>query len=47
MHGEEDNLEDLWEDLYYLDTSKKHYFGTVLLKYSGQTKDLFDVFEPI
>ena len=42
---EEDNLEDLWEDLYYLDTSKKHYFGTVLLKYSGQTKDLFDVFD--
>ncbi|MYB44727.1 MAG: DUF262 domain-containing protein [Acidimicrobiia bacterium] len=20
------NLEDLWEDLYYLDPSKKHYF---------------------
>ena len=35
---EEDNLEDLWEDLYYLDTSKRHYFGTVLLKYSGQTR---------
>ena len=42
---EEDNLEDLWEDLYYLDSSKRHYFGTVLLKYSGQTKDLFDVFD--
>ena len=25
------NLQDLWEDLYYLDASKKHYFGTVLL----------------
>ncbi len=31
------NLEDLWEDLYYLDPSKKHYFGTVLLKDSGKT----------
>ena len=28
---EEKNLQDLWEDLYYLDASKKHYFGTVLL----------------
>ena len=28
---ERKNLEDLWEDLYYLDPSKKHYFGTVLL----------------
>lgn len=28
---EEKNLQDLWEDLYYLDVSKKHYFGTVLL----------------
>ena len=34
---EERNLEDLWEDLYYLDTSKQHYFGTVLLKDSGET----------
>ena len=34
---ERKNLEDLWEDLYYLDPSKKHYFGTVLLKDSGQT----------
>ncbi|MYA05515.1 MAG: DUF262 domain-containing protein [Caldilineaceae bacterium SB0664_bin_22] len=31
------NLEDLWEDLYYLDPTKKHYFGTVLLKDSGKT----------
>ena len=31
------NLEDLWEDLYYLDPAKKHYFGTVLLKDSGKT----------
>ena len=31
------NLEDLWEDLYYLDPSKKHFFGTVLLMDSGKT----------
>ena len=31
------NLEDLWEDLYYLDPSKKHFFGTVLLMDSGET----------
>ena len=42
--GEEKNLEDLWEDLYYLDASKQHYFGTVLLKHSGQTRDL-DLFK--
>ncbi len=34
---ERKNLEDLWEDLYFLDPSKKHYFGTVLLKDSGKT----------
>ncbi len=34
---ERKNLEDLREDLYYLDPSKKHYFGTVLLKDSGKT----------
>ncbi len=34
---EEKNLQDLWEDLYHLETSKKHYFGTVLLKDSGTT----------
>ena len=33
---ERKNLEDLWEDLYYLDPAKKHYFGTVLLKDSGK-----------
>ena len=40
----ERNLEDLWEDLYYLDNSKQHYYGTVLLKYSGQTQDLVQTF---
>ena len=34
---EEKNLQDLWEDLYYLAPSKKHFFGTVLLKDSGAT----------
>ena len=34
---EEKNLEDLWEDLYFLEQSKKHYFGTVLLKDSDKT----------
>ena len=34
---ERKNLEDLWEDLYYLDPSRQHYFGTVLLKDSGRT----------
>ncbi len=34
---ESKNLVDLWEDIYYMDSSKKHYFGTVLLKDSGKT----------
>ena len=34
---EKKNLEDLWEDLYFLDPAKKHFFGTVLLKDSGKT----------
>ena len=33
---ERKNLEDLWEDLYYLNPAKKHYFGTVLLKDSEE-----------
>ena len=28
---EEENLRDLWDDLYYLE-DREHYFGTVLLK---------------
>ena len=31
------NLEDLWEDLYYLDETKQHFFGTTLLKDSQNT----------
>ena len=37
---ERKNLEDLWDDLYYLDDSKQHYFGTVLLKDSGKTAEV-------
>ena len=33
---ESKNLEDLWEDLYYLDDTKIHFFGTLLLKDSGE-----------
>lgn len=29
---EEKNLQDLWEDLYFLESSKQHYFGTILLR---------------
>ena len=36
---EEKNLQDLWEDLEYLDDSKQHYFGTVLLKDSGKVAE--------
>ena len=34
---ESKNLEDLWEDLYYLDDAKIHFFGTLLLKDSGES----------
>ncbi len=36
---EKKNLQDIWEDLYYLDASKDHYFGTALLKDSGNTTE--------
>jgi uncharacterized protein with ParB-like and HNH nuclease domain len=29
---ESQQLEDLWNDLYYLETGKRYYFGTILLK---------------
>ena len=29
---EKEQLEDLWDDLYYLENGKKHYFGTILTK---------------
>ena len=32
---EEENLRDLWDDLYYLG-ERKHYFGTILLKEAGK-----------
>ena len=34
---EERHLNDLWNDLYYLDASKEHHFGTILLKDSKET----------
>lgn len=36
---ERKNLIDLWEDIFYMNTSKKHYFGTVLLKDSGKAAE--------
>ena len=43
--------EDLWNDLMYLKSGKKHYFGTLLLKSSGKRKTTgvktFDVYEII
>lgn len=43
--------EDLWNDLMYLRSGKKHYFGTLLLKSSGKRKTtgmkVFDVYEII
>lgn len=35
---EERQLDDLWNDLIYLDPGKKHFFGTVLMKDTGQKK---------
>lgn len=47
----EKQLDDLWSDLYYLNTNKKHYFGTILLKNTGKLieEDLepFDTYEII
>ena len=36
MLGRAENLEE-WEDLYYLDDAKIHFFGTLLLKDSGES----------
>jgi uncharacterized protein with ParB-like and HNH nuclease domain len=47
---EKSQLEDLWDDLIYLDIGKKHYFGTILLKKSGTKQSglkTFDVYEII
>ncbi len=47
---EEDNLRDLWDDLYYLG-DREHYFGTILVKGTGKTTEAglrdFDHFEVI
>jgi len=48
---QQSQLEDLWNDLYYLDIDKKHYFGTILLKDTGRSKKFglrsFRIFEII
>jgi len=48
---ERPQLEDLWNDLYYLDIDKKHYFGTILMKDTGRLKQFglrsFRIFEII
>ena len=47
---EEDNLRDLWDDLYYLG-DREHYFGTILAKKTDKTTEdglrNFDHFEVI
>lgn len=49
----EPQLEDLWNDLFYLGESKRHYFGTVLLKTTdkikaaGELEKEFEVYEII
>lgn len=35
---EKEQLEDLWDDLYYLENGKKHYFGTILTKDTKEPK---------
>ena len=47
---EEENLRDLWDDLYYLG-DREHYFGTILVKKADKTTEAglktFDHFEVI
>ena len=47
---EEDNLRDLWDDLYYLG-DREHYFGTILTKKTDRTTEAglknFDHYEVI
>ncbi|MBF4475940.1 DUF262 domain-containing protein [Methanobacterium formicicum] len=47
----EKQWDDLWSDLYYLNTTKKHYFGTILLKSTGKLikegLEPFDTYEII
>ncbi len=42
---DKEQLEDLWNDLRYLDKSKKHYFGTILLKKAEEVKHGLKTFE--
>ncbi len=38
-------LEDLWDDLLYLESSKKHYYGTILLKKAREEKQGLKTYE--
>lgn len=38
-------LEDLWDDLLYLDPYKKHYFGTILMKKAKEEKHGLKTYE--
>lgn len=38
-------LEDLWDDLLYLDSSKKHYYGTILMKKAKEEKHGLKTYE--
>jgi len=46
---DEKQWEDLWNDLYYLEPDKVHYFGTVILKDKGTQEKIsglwFEEFE--
>lgn len=48
---EESQWEDLWNDLWWLDVGKKHYFGTILLKRKPEQKKTviksFELFEVV
>ncbi len=47
----DDQRQDLWEDLVYLEAGKRHYFGTTILRPLNESEQLgmrkFDVFEVI
>ncbi|TET26563.1 MAG: DUF262 domain-containing protein [Candidatus Bathyarchaeum sp.] len=48
---ETDQWDDLWNDLYYLETGKDHYFGTIILMEKGTHEEMlglrFEEFEII
>lgn len=48
---DEKQCDDLWNDLFYLKSGKKHYFGTILIKKANKSKEQglksFEIFELI